>query len=101
MEEQYELNWDSPRSIRAAFKRFHEAHPEVKARLVIQCYEAKHHGFKHYGIGCLWEVMRWHFQVKQRLGEDFKLNNNLRAHYARMIMKEHPDLKDFFELRRL
>jgi hypothetical protein len=31
---------------------------------------------------------------------DFKLNNNYRAHYARLIMHQEPDLDGIFELRR-
>jgi hypothetical protein len=47
----------------------------------------------------MWERMRWHFQIEKGMDEEFKLNNNFRSRYARKIMKAHPDLEDFFELR--
>lgn len=80
-----------------AFLRFHRAHPEVYRMLVEKARQAKANGLKKYGIGALWEIMRWEFAMR-KAGE-FKLNNNHRAFYARHIMAAEPDLKGFFELR--
>lgn len=34
-------------------------------------------------------------------GDEFKLNNNFRSHYARALMQRERELAGFFELRRL
>ena len=87
------------RSIQQAFLNFDEAHPEVYEYLMRLTGEVRSRGFSHYGIGALWERMRWHFQIERVEGEEFKLNNNFRSRYVRKIIKEHPELADFFELR--
>lgn len=56
------------------------------------------------GIAMLWERMRWELTVETDsvdLGDDFKLNNNYRSRYARLIMNNEPDLAGFFDIRRL
>lgn len=35
------------------------------------------------------------------MGETFKANNNFRSRYVRLIIRDHPELEDFFELREL
>jgi hypothetical protein len=87
------------RSIQQAFLNFDEAHPEVYEYLMRLTGEVRDRGFKHYGVKALWERLRWHFQIEKGMGEDFKLNNNFSSRYARKMMKEHPELADFFELR--
>ena len=48
----------------------------------------------------LFERMRWYSTVEARGREDgYKLNNNYRAFYARLWLRDHQDLPDFFELR--
>jgi hypothetical protein len=98
-EGQAEFDWG--RSIQQAFEEFHAAHPEVYEYLVRLAFEAYQRGYRHYGIGALWERMRWHFQIEQNMDEEFKLNNNYRSRYARKIIAQHPELEDFFELRTL
>jgi len=94
-----EITWNAAATIQEGFERFHKEHPEVYDYLVYLCRELQSRGFRHYGIGALWERMRWHFAIDQNRGEDFKLNNNYRSLYARLIVSEHPDLDGFFEFR--
>ncbi len=96
---QQDLPFD--RTIQEAFEAFHKEHPEVETYLIALTYEVQRKGYERYGIGALWERLRWHFQIEVGLGEDFKLNNNFRSRYARKIMREHPDLDAFFEIREL
>ncbi len=88
------------RTIEQDFREFHAAHPEVYVRLVAMCHEAKLAGVHRIGIGMLWEVLRWERTIK-RNGEDFKLNNNYRSYYARLIMTHNPSLSGIFETRML
>lgn len=98
--EQYEFDWDG-RTIQRQFEEFDRKHPEVYTYLVELAFSAFNRGFRHYGIGALWERMRWHFHIEEDRAEEFKLNNNYRSRYARKIIAEHPALEEFFEIRAL
>lgn len=80
--------------------RFHLANPHVYDELVGMAREAKSHGATKLGIGQMFEVLRWNVGIQTDTW-DFKLNNNYRAFYARLIMGEEPDLEDIFETREL
>ncbi len=80
------------------FQQFHAKNPHVYEALRTRALRAKRKGFRP-GIGCLFEVLRWSYGLTTE-GDDFKLNNNYRAFYARMLMDQEPELEGFFELRR-
>lgn len=50
-------------------------------------------------INMLFEVMRYHRKL-QTAGDDYLLNNDYRALYARMLMEREPELAGLFETRR-
>jgi hypothetical protein len=56
-------------------------------------------GYMTYGIGALWEVIRWHYTVEKE-GE-FKCRNAFRSRYARYLMWKHDDLRGFFDTTKL
>ena len=57
-------------------------------------------GHRHAAIGMLFEVLRWeHGRATE--GDQFKLNNNYRSRYARLIMTNHPELNGMFHTRTL
>lgn len=92
--------------IEPAFQGFHERNPIVYKTLVDLAREAKRKGRRQLGIAMLWERMRWELMINTDaghadLGDDFKLNNNYRSRYARLIMSREPDLDGFFTIRRL
>jgi hypothetical protein len=87
--------------IQRAFLEFHRQNPEVYDHLVNLARRSRDRGFRKTGIGHLWEVMRWHVRLENVGEPDFKLNNNYRSRYARLIMAQEPDLRGFFELREL
>lgn len=80
------------------FKVFHDNNPHVYEELVSLARQVKDTGKSKYGIKALFEVVRFHYDIKTT-GDYFKLNNNYTALYARMIMEKEQDLKDFFSLR--
>lgn len=87
-------------TIKERFEAFRLAHPEVEEELVRLCRRALSRGRTRFGMKALWEVMRWNFWMKYDPDEEpFKLNNNYTAHYARLLMRNYPDLKGIFELR--
>ena len=88
--------------IEVAFWQFHAANPHVYARLVKLARELVARGHGKIGIGMLFEVLRWHHAMTTVGDADgFKLNNNYRAMYARLIMEREADLAGSFEIRRL
>ncbi len=56
-------------------------------------------GHQRYGIGGLWEVLRWHRAMQIDTQETFKLCNDYRAWYARHLMQTVQELDGFFNLR--
>lgn len=87
-------------SIREAFTRFHSENPHVYEELVLLARRSRRAGAARVGIGMLFEVLRWRHTLRTG-GDDFKLNNNYRSYYARLIMSREPDLWGIFELRKL
>lgn len=92
---------EQPGTIAERFVTFHETNPDVYAALVAHTRELVELGHQRVGIGMLWEVLRWSHMRTGDPTSDFKLNNDYRSHYARLIMDQEPDLADVFETRRL
>jgi len=95
--------WDDDRTIEEAFRDFHARNPGVLRELVAMTRRAKERGRTKIGMGMLFEVLRWNRIVEGLPDEteDFKLNNNYRSRYARMVMHRYPDLDGMFDLRRI
>lgn len=84
-----------------AFAAFHDEHPEVYSefrRAAEQLFDA---GIEHYGAGAIFEALRFHSAVNSGKDGGFKLNNNFRSRYARLLMTEDPRFREFFETRKL
>lgn len=80
---------------------FHGRHPEVYAGLVYLARQARRRGAQRLGIGMIYEVLRWETMMGADVPseEPFRLNNNMRAYYARFIMETCPDLAGIFTTR--
>lgn len=90
------------RSIDETFQAFHQANPWVYTRLVEMARELVEVGHSRFGIGLLFEVMRWQqMRTTTDPSSGYKLSNNYRSRYARLIMASEPDLRGVFETRRL
>ena len=83
----------------AKFWKFHIDNPHIYHRLVDLAVQLKENGVEQYGMGSLFEVLRWHWATGTARGEEFKLNNNYRPFYARLIMKNVTSLDDFLAIR--
>lgn len=73
--------------------------PDIYELLVELTRDVKRRGKTTYSMKAIFERARWHFEI-ERGEDDFKLNNNYTALYAREIMQREPDLSGFFETRR-
>jgi hypothetical protein len=81
------------------FAEFHQANPHVYSALRHLALDAARHG-RRLGIGMLFEVLRWQYAMTTTdEASEFKLNNNYRAFYARLLMEREPDLDGYFETR--
>jgi len=90
---------ETRQTIRDAFDEFHGAHPEVLEQLRRRALRAQRRGYRP-GIKALFEVLRWgHGMARKADCDEFKLNNNYTAHYARLLMETTPELAGFFETR--
>lgn len=99
--------WDEPDqqldaasgvSIQQQFEAFHQLNPWVLAaleRLTADCVDK---GFTHVGIGMLFELLRWSYG-RATQGDHFKLNNNFRSRYVRLLIEQHPEWTTVFEVR--
>jgi len=82
------------------WQAFNYANPTVIVELTDMARRLKARGVEHYGIGALWEVLRYQRLVTDDPTSNFKLNDHYRAYYAREIMARNPDLEGFFATRR-
>jgi hypothetical protein len=89
--------------IYARFLKFHANNPEVYNNLVRLAREFRRNSQNYnrkMGIGMLYEVLRWNYYINVDLGEEeFKLSNDFRAPYARLMMQQEPDLQDAFNIK--
>lgn len=81
------------------FLHFHALNPHILDLFLRYARQAKASGRKRYGIACVTERVRWHVSVETQ-GDDFKINNNLKSCYARLMMSMDPNLIDLFQVRR-
>lgn len=88
-------------SIQEQFEAFHKANPWVMTELLKIIRGLVQRGHKKIGIGMVFEVLRWQFFMATSDPSGWKLNNNYRSRYARLIEQHHPDLSGIFEFRAL
>lgn len=87
-------------SINDKFGTFHRDNPHVYAKLLELATQVFASGAKHYTINGLFERLRWHYQFDVRTDDVFKLSNNYRSRYARLLNAE-PGFSGFFRTRPL
>lgn len=81
------------------FYIFHAENPHVYDEIVLLARRAKRTGASKIGMKQLFEVLRWRRMLATK-GDEFKLNNDYTACYARLIMDREADLAGMFETRR-
>lgn len=87
-------------TIQERFEAFHKLNPQVYTALRALALEMVRNGVRQYGIKGLTELLRWQFAIQTK-GEAFKICNSYTSRYARLLMKQEPELAGFFELREL
>lgn len=89
---------DGPGKLELAFWDFHHQNQIVYDLFVKHAWE-----WKRYRPTCsmslLYERVRWTYMTEINSTDEFKLNNNHKAFYARLIMQQEPGLRGFFKIR--
>jgi len=82
------------------FEAFHYAHPRVWELFKKFTWERISRGFLHYSSKGIFERIRWETAVAETGKQEFKLNNNFSAFYARTFMRIYPEYEGFFRTRK-
>jgi len=81
------------------FEKFHQDNPNVYEALVsLARRRVNRTGRRRMAIASLFEVARWEISLSTT-DPDYKIANDHKPFYARLIMAQEPDLDGAFELR--
>jgi hypothetical protein len=61
-------------------------------------FQMKQSGRKRYSAETIINVMRWHTDLVTT-GSEFKISNDFRSMYARLLAYHHPEFEDFFSFK--
>ena len=89
------------KSIAERFDIFHRDNPDIYRRIVQIARQMQARGVRKMGISLIFERLRWLHFIEVNTDEGFKLSNDFRAEFARLIMTTESDLTNFFETRAL
>lgn len=81
-----------------AFRSFHELNPEVYASIEASALAAHRAGVTRIGIAKIVEDIRYRGDMPTA-GGVFRINNNHRALYARLLVFRHPELESVLATR--
>jgi hypothetical protein len=81
------------------FQVFHKDNPHVYDALEDLAWEAQAKGYKRWGISGMYEILRWRGKLRTKGDKDFKLRNDFRAFYARMLLANGVVPEGFFSFR--
>jgi hypothetical protein len=87
-------------SIQQRFEEFNALNPWALRHLEALTEDCVAKGFGRVGIGMLFELLRWRYGQATR-GDAFRLNNNFRSRYVRLLIDRHPEWAPLFETRAL
>lgn len=91
-----------PTTIEGRFLKAHREHPEIFEALRDLALDLVRQGWTHFGVSTIWEVLRYRSMLTTSTGDErFKLNDNHKSRYARLLADQVPELAEVFELRRL
>ncbi len=80
------------------FDEYDRTNPHIYSMFVRFAKEAAASGRKRAGVALIIERMRWETTISARY-DDFKINQNYAAFYARKFMQDYPQYLGFFTLR--
>jgi hypothetical protein len=81
------------------FFKYHYENPDVYCLFKQYAQQMKNSGRRRYSAKAIFERVRWHYDILTT-GDDFKINNNYTAMYARLMIVEDNSWMNFFQLRK-
>jgi len=75
-------------------------HPEIWREFVKLTLQLVNQGVRHYGAKAIVEVIRFHRIIHKDDKDEYKINNNITAYYARKFHRNFPQFDGFFETRK-
>ena len=81
------------------FNEFDKANPNVWKLFKRFAFQALQRGYTRFSVSSIYERIRWEVKMTTLSNDDFKINNNHRAYYARKWNAKYPHLAKFFEIR--
>ena len=79
---------------------FHNDNPIVFKTFSKIAFETLNGGRKKYSSDMVWNVMRWHVNVKLKYKTDKKFNDHYKAFFTRLFIAKYPRNEKFFEIRK-
>ena len=89
-----------PTKLELDFAKFHLLNQHVYQKFVVYAHDVREAGFNQFSARAIIHRIRWHMDIETKSGDGFKINNNHSPYYARKMMREYPDFKEFFSLRK-
>jgi hypothetical protein len=86
------IDWD------VKFKAYHEANPQIYEAFKAYTFKAIAKQYKRFSAEFILNVIRWETAITGK--EQFKINNNYKALYARLFMRDFPQYEGYFETRK-
>lgn len=81
------------------FELFHAENPQIYRMFEHFTKQVINTGRNKFGAQVIAERLRWYSQV-ETVGDDYKINNDYVAFYARLFEENNPQHKGFFRKRR-
>ncbi|MEW1700372.1 hypothetical protein [Streptomyces sp. NPDC091278] len=86
-------------TIQERFETFHELNPWVLAELETLTNRCVEQQWSRVGIAMLFEQLRWRYGEATRGNDQFRLNNDFRSRYVRLLVERHPEWIPLFSTR--
>lgn len=80
------------------FIKFHQNNSHVYQLIIKYTKQVWSSGHRTFGMGAIFERIRWDYAVSTN-AKPFKLNNNYRSRYVKLMERDFPNLKGFFRSR--
>ena len=86
-------------ALQECFNAFNKRNPHVYDKLKTLALRLKRVGASRYGMKALFEIIRYNALLQS--DQKFRLSNSHAPYYARLLMKQEPELAGFFTVKEL
>ena len=89
-----------PKSVIRKFKKYHDENRHVYRKFRELAFEMHQTGRERYSAETIINVMRWHHDLSTT-GKPFKISNDFKPLYARLLVNKHPEFEGFFQFKKV